>query len=350
MANHAIIIESAGKPELIEASIPALRDDYILVKVKAVALNPTDILHIDHLAPVGTRVGCDYAGVVEEVGANVTKPFQKGDRVAGVAHGSNAVNHEDGTFAEVITVKGDLQIRIPDNLSFEEAATLGIGITTVGQALYQSLGLALPNDGEKDSSPILIYGGSTATGSLAVQYAKLSGKTVIATASAHNFDLVKSLGADAVFDYTSPTCASDIKKHTKGALKLAFDCISKGSSTQICIESLSDDGGVYTTLLPVPGDKVTSINDKVENKSTLAYTAIGEAIQFGPQQIPAIPAHFEFAKKFWTISEKLLAAGKVKVHQTAVNEGGSGLEGVLEGLKKVRAGDVRGKKLVYTLP
>lgn len=195
----------------------------------------------------------------------------------------------------------------------------------------------------------MIYGGSTATGSLAIQYAKLSGKSVIATASAHNFDLVKSLGADEVFDYTSSTCAGDIKNYTKGELTLAFDCISKGSSTQICVEALSDRGGIYTTLLPVPGDKVKAINDKVENKSTLAYTAIGEAFQFGPQQFPAIPPHFDFAKKFWTISEKLLADGKVKVHQHAVNEGGSGLEGVLEGLKKVRAGAVRGQKLVYTM-
>ncbi|KAK5046409.1 hypothetical protein LTR84_008211 [Exophiala bonariae] len=349
MANHAIVIKSAGKAELVEASVPTLREDYLLVKVKAVALNPTDILHIDLLAPVGARVGCDYAGVVEEVGANVTKSFKKGDRVAGVAHGSNAVHHEDGTFSGIITVKGDLQIHIPENLGFEEAATLGIGITTVGQALYQSLGLSLPGEGQKDLSPILIYGGSTATGSLAIQYAKLSGKTVIATASARNFDLVKRLGADEVFDYTSSTCASDIKKYTKGELTLAFDCISKGNSTQICIESMSDKGGIYTTLLPVPGDKVSAINDKVENKSTLAYTAIGEAIQFGPQQIPAIPSHFEFAKKFWSISEKLLADGDIKVHQLAINEGGSGLEGVLEGLKMVRAGDVRGRKLVYTI-
>lgn len=349
MANHAIIIESRGKPVLVEASIPALRDDYILVKVKAVALNPTDILHIDLLTPVGARVGCDYAGVVEEVGSKVTKSFKKGDRVAGVAHGSNAVHHEDGTFAEFITAKGDLQIHIPDNLSFEEAATLGIGITTVGQALYQSLGLPLPEEKESSSKPILIYGGSTATGSLAVQYAKQSGMLVVATASAHNFDYVKSLGADEVFDYNSPTCAADIKKYTEGELSLAFDCISKGNSTQICVEAIGEKGGVYTTLLPVPGEKVTAINAKVTNKSTLAYTAIGEAIQFGPQSIPAVPTDFEFAKKFWTISEKLLADGKVKVHQIAINEGGSGLEGVLQGLQRVRAGDVRGKKLVYKL-
>lgn len=79
---------------------------------------------------------------------------------------------EDGCFAEFAVVKGDIQMKIPDNVSDEEAATLGVGISTVGQGLYQSLGLPLPGSGSLDE-PILIYGGSTATGSLAIQYALL---------------------------------------------------------------------------------------------------------------------------------------------------------------------------------
>jgi len=67
-------------------------------------------------------------------------------------------------------VKGDVQIKIPENLSFEEAATLGVGITTVGQGLYQSLGLPMPGEAKADESKyILIYGGSTATGGLAIR-------------------------------------------------------------------------------------------------------------------------------------------------------------------------------------
>lgn len=72
----------------------------------------------------------DYAGIVEEVGTKVTKPFKKGDRISGVVHGGNMPHPEDGAFAEYITAKGDIQIKIPDNLSFEEASTLGVGITT----------------------------------------------------------------------------------------------------------------------------------------------------------------------------------------------------------------------------
>lgn len=68
--------------------------------------------------------------MVEEVGSKVTKGFKKGDRIAGFAHGGNAVWPEDGGFSEYITAKGDIQLKIPENLSFEEASTLGVGITT----------------------------------------------------------------------------------------------------------------------------------------------------------------------------------------------------------------------------
>lgn len=85
----------------------------------------------------------------------------------------NHSNHEDGAFAEHVTAKGDLQIKIPDFMTFEEAATLGAGIITVGQSLYECLELPLPDDPPMRPFPVLIYGGSTATGTLAIQLAKL---------------------------------------------------------------------------------------------------------------------------------------------------------------------------------
>jgi len=349
MPNHAIVIKATGDARLEEAPIPKLRDDYILVKVKAVALNPTDWKHIDYLADPGARVGCDYAGVVEEVGSKVTKPFKKGTRVSGFCHGGNAVYHEDGSFGEIITAKGDIQIEIPSNLSFEEAATLGVGVTTVGQALYQSLKLPMPNQPQAENTPLLIYGGSTATGSLAIQYAKLSGLNVVTTCSPHNFDYVKSLGADAAFDYSSKTCSNDIKAYTNNELKHVFDCISEGDSTKISVEAMSSEGGVYSTLLPISKMTVESINPQVTMKMTLGYTVVGEAFKFGPQPYEAKPEDFEFGKTFWELSRGLLADGKVKVHRSSVNEGGKGLEGALKGLQVMREGKVSGNKLVYTL-
>ncbi|KAH9221606.1 chaperonin 10-like protein [Leptodontidium sp. 2 PMI_412] len=347
--NIVIATQKPGEAAAVEASVPVLRDDYILVKVKAVALNPTDWKHVNWLTSEGARIGCDYAGIVEEVGSKVTKPFKKGDRIAGVAHGGNEVNHEDGAFGNIITVKGDLQIKIPDNLSFEEASTLGVGITTVGQGLYQSLQLPLPDKPATEKTYLLIYGGSTATGALAIQFAKLSGLTVAVTCSPRNFDYVKSLGADAAFDYSSPTCAQDIQEWSSGKISHAFDCISEGDSIKITVSAMSPSGGVYSSLLPVPADQVKGFNEKVESKSTLAYTAVGEAFNFGPNQIPAMPDHLEFGKMFWELSRGLLEEGKVKVHKPSVDKYGKGFEGILKGMDEMKSGNVSGEKLVFTL-
>lgn len=83
----AIVIVEKGKAEIQDVPMPALRDEWILVKVKAVAINPTDWKHIDYGgADPGSKSGCDYAGVVEAVGSKVTR-FKKGDRIAGSVHG-----------------------------------------------------------------------------------------------------------------------------------------------------------------------------------------------------------------------------------------------------------------------
>jgi NADPH:quinone reductase-like Zn-dependent oxidoreductase len=339
----AIVVGPPGQASVVsDRPIPTLRDDYILVKTVSVALNPTDWKHIAYHAPAGALIGVDYAGIVEEVGKNVKKAFKKGDRVCGFVHGGNAVQPEDGAFAEYIVAKGDIQIHIPDNLSFQEAATLGVGIVTVGQALYQSLKLVLPTEPIKEPVPVLIYGGSTATGVLAIQFAKLSGYNVITTCSPRNFDLVKSLGANAVFDYSDPNAAAEIRKYTNNNLKLVLDTISLESSAAFCDQAISTEGGDYSTLLPVRIERA-NVNDRL----TIAYTAVGEAFTFGELAVGAKPEDKEFAEMFWGLSEKLLVEGKVRVHRPRVLEGG--LKGALEGLEWLKEGKVSGEKLVYNV-
>lgn len=163
---------------------------------------------------------------------------------------------------------------------------------------------------------------------------------VITTCSPHNFDLVKSLGADAVFDYSDPDCARKIREHTNDSLRHAFDCISEGASPRICADALSSSGGAYSALLPVadfPRKDVSSAH-------TLAYTVKGEPIRFAGKDVPAQEAHFEFGVKFMAMAEGLLGEGKIRCLPT-VREGG--LEGVFGGLDELRNGKVSGKKLVY---
>ncbi|KAJ5493341.1 Protein TOXD [Penicillium diatomitis] len=337
-----IVVEPKKEGLVTDRPIPALRDDYVLVKNVSVGLNPTDWKHVAFLSPPGVLVGCDFAGVVEEVGKDVKKPWKKGDRICGFAHGGNAVQPEDGAFAEYIVAKGDVQIKVPDNLTFQEAATLGVGTLTVGQALYQSLKLALPTEPIKDQTPILIYGGSSATGTLAIQYAKLSGYKVITTCSPHNFDLVRSLGADSVYDYKDSESPAKIREETNNKLKLVLDCISLEPSAKFCEQAISTEGGEYSALLSVKVPR-----DNVNSRSTLGYTAMGEAFKFGNMDIPAKPEDLAHAKMFVPIAETLLAEGKVKVHPPKV--GKDGLKGVIEGMKLMKEDKVSGEKLVYNV-
>ena len=88
MSTKAIVCIEKGKAAIQDVPVPKLRDEYILVKVKAVAINPTDWKHVDRGgADAGARLGNDYAGIVQAVGPKVQKRFQKGDRITGVAHG-----------------------------------------------------------------------------------------------------------------------------------------------------------------------------------------------------------------------------------------------------------------------
>ncbi|EXJ77941.1 hypothetical protein A1O3_09100 [Capronia epimyces CBS 606.96] len=337
----AIVMQGEpGKASLVDRPFPKLRPGYVLVDVKAVALNPTDWKHIDFINTKGSLSGCDFAGVVAETGTGYSKQWKVGDRIAGFANGGNNLQPEDGSFAERIAVKADVAIRIPDSLSFEEAATLGVGVITCGQGLFQKMGLQRPSQPTTKGEFILIYGGSSATGTLGIQFAKLAGYTPITTCSSRNFDLVKSLGAVAAFDYKDPDVASQIKQFTNNDLHYVWDTISLPASAQLSAEVIAP-GGRYGSLLPVKFPR-----DDVKATDSLGYTAMGEPIERAGYSLPASTADFEFAKNWVTEVEALLQQGRLKVHPHKV---GKGLENVFDGLHLLRHDKVSGQKLVYVL-
>jgi len=169
----ALVLDGESASIVSDRPIPNLRLGYLLVKVKAVALNPTDWKHMTYINTPGCVAGCDYAGVVEKTGTGYSLPWKKGDRICGAAHGSNSLEKEDGAFAEYIVVKADVQHKIPEYMSFEDAATLGVAVLTCAQGLYQALNLSMPSTPSRDGQPILIYGGSSAMGTAGIQFAKL---------------------------------------------------------------------------------------------------------------------------------------------------------------------------------
>ncbi|THV46386.1 hypothetical protein BGAL_0390g00030 [Botrytis galanthina] len=344
--NYGIVKTAVGEASLQPIPIPRLRDDYILVKTIAVAINPTDWQTSKDKRP--HALGCDFAGIVVEIGRGVEKEWKKGDRIAGMAHGGNDIEPEDGTFATYIVVKGDVAFHIPENISFEEAASLGVGVTTVALGFYKYLSLPLlkfplSTFNPESEFPILIYGGSCATGTLAIQFAKLSGLQIITTSSPRNFGLLKSLGADHVLDYHDPNCGAEIRSLTKYKLHHVFDTIATQSSAQICADALSTSGkNIYVNLMGIEMPR-----DDVKNIFFLGYSVTGEEYEIEGEVWPAAPEDFELGKRAFVLLERLLENGLIKNHPVKIMHGG--LNGILEGMREMKEGNVSGEKLVYSV-
>lgn len=159
-----------------DVSLPLLEDDMILVKNEAVALNPVDIKLVGKLCTENAVSGMDFAGTVVALGQNVkaAADIKVGDRVCGAVQGMHSLTPAVGAFAQYVGAGDVVILKLPEHISFEEGASLGSGIATIGLALFQSLELPGTPDNPTDvPRDILVCGGSTATGTIAIQVLKL---------------------------------------------------------------------------------------------------------------------------------------------------------------------------------
>jgi NADPH:quinone reductase-like Zn-dependent oxidoreductase len=159
-----------------EASLPLLEDDMILVKNEAVAVNPIDTKLVGKLCTENAVAGMDFAGTVVALGRNVkaAAAIHVGDRVCGAVQGMHSLTPAVGAFAQYVGATDAVTLKLPEHMSSEEGASLGSGIGTIGLALFQSLGIPGTPDNPTDSPrDILVYGGSTATGTMAIQILRL---------------------------------------------------------------------------------------------------------------------------------------------------------------------------------
>lgn len=157
-------------------ALPSLEDDMIMVKNMVVGLNPVDTKMTGQLSTTGAISGMDFAGVVLAVGSKVSTatPIVVGDRVCGAVQGMHSLTPRVGAFAHYVGATDHVTLKLPESMSFEEGAAMGSGISTIGLALFRSLEVpGYPLEPAEKPRHVLVYGGSTATGTLAIQLLKL---------------------------------------------------------------------------------------------------------------------------------------------------------------------------------
>jgi len=283
-------------------------------------------------------MGCDLSGIVQEVGGDV-RHVKVGDKVGALLHGSRY--EHTGAFAEYAAAIGDVVWKKPDHLSHEENATFGVGNLTAIACLFQKLALPTPLK-HAPPFPFLVWSGATSVGQFAIQYAKLAGATVTATASPKNHELLKSLGATHVFDYRDPDVVKKIKEVTHNQLEYGIDCISEAESQAKSEESLGEKGGKIAIILR--NEKKT--RDDVEFVYELLYSAMGRPFTLRGKDFPAVPQDREFIRDFIKNEFNQLVQER-KVTPNALKLMSGGLSGIPEGLEYLKSGKASAEKLVY---
>src|SRR2546422_4287326 len=243
----AIVYTHYGSPDVLqltEVAKPTPKDDEVLVHVHAASVNAADwhLLRgtpfLARLAnglqkPKNTKLGADLAGRVEAVGRNVTQ-FQSGDEVFGCIP-----LHELGSFAEYVCAHEDAVALKPAKMTFEQAAAVPLAAFTALQGLRDKGQIKL---GQK----VLVNGASGGVGTAAVQIAKSFGTEVTGVCSTRNLEMVRSIGADQVIDYTQEDFTKNGQRYD-----LIFDAVGNRSVSD-CKRALSPNGmcaiAGFTTL------------------------------------------------------------------------------------------------------
>ena len=258
---RAIVARGHGGPKVLrteEVERPEARGKKVLMEVYATGVNPVDwrirrgdLRPLSYLMP--QRIpGRDVAGVVVEVGDEV-RGFEVGDRVFAMLDGASG-----GGYAEYAVAGEDAIARMPENLSFEEAAAVPLAALTAVQAIRDALREVTRNaphacdTGELARRRVLINGASGGVGTFAVQFAKISGAVVTAVCSAESAALAGELGADHVVDYKEENFARHEERYD-----VIFDVVGN-RSFGVCKRALRP-AGVYVTTEPGPRNFLSQV-------------------------------------------------------------------------------------------
>ncbi|KAF5359478.1 hypothetical protein D9756_003554 [Leucocoprinus leucothites] len=332
--DKALLLESRyGNLVLGESKVYQPGPGQLLLKVKATALNPAEWkiqkygVFVEQFPGV---LGSDLAGDVVAVGEGVTK-FKIGDRVLCQGQWIN----EYATFQEFTLADEYHLAKIPSNISYEQAASIPLGLATAFIAMYNSspFGASLVNpveasgQGHYKDEPFVVFGGSSSVGQFVIQLAKLSGfSPIIATASLKHTPFLKSLGATHVLDRNLPTDSlkAQIDIITNKPVKYVYDAISSPETQQAGNDILVPGGNLMLVNMPsvTPEDKTVT--------RVLAFRELEQNV--------------ELVKGLYTRMTEWIESGIIQPNRVELLPGG--LSGIVEGLQRLENNQVSGVKLV----
>ncbi len=319
---QAVVYHDYGSPDVLkceEIEKPTAGDDEVLIRIRAASVNPYD-WHFMRGTPYLVRVvsglrkpknrqlGVDVAGQVEAIGRNVTQ-FKPGDEVFGVSQGA---------FAEYACASEATLVTKPDNVTFEQAASVPIAAFTALQALRDK-GQIQP--GQR----VLINGASGGVGTFAVQIAKSFGADVTGVCSTRNVEMVRSIGADQVVDYSQEDFTKSGQRYD-----ILLDCV--GNHSLLSCRSVLTPQGICIMAGGSAGRWMIRAVARVVTALVLS--------QFVSQNLVMFLAKPN--KKDLTIIRKLMAAGIV----TPVIDKRYSLSEVSEAIRYLEQGHARGKVII----
>ncbi|KAI5120695.1 hypothetical protein M0805_007658 [Coniferiporia weirii] len=325
-----------GKWVIGPKDIPKPGPGELVVKIHATALNPVDWkirARNFFVEKYPVILGSDSSGTVEEVGESV-QGFAKGDRVLHQGYFSN----DKATFQQYAVVPAEITAKLPSNISFDQAASIPLGLATATIGLYRdrtqpSLQKLTPpwEEGGKglySGQPIIIFGGSTSVGQYVIQLARLSGfAPIITTASPHNAPYLTELGATHIVDRRADVQA-EVARLTSAPIALVYDAVSEADTQKQAWDLLAPGGA----LIAITSPKLDK--EKYPNK-----TLVNDI--YGNVHLPVMRA---LGVSLYAKLTELLRDGSIQPNRIKVLP--NGLAGIPDGLERMREKKVSGVKLV----
>ncbi|WWC62193.1 uncharacterized protein I303_104788 [Kwoniella dejecticola CBS 10117] len=343
--NTALVIQydSDNSPSLVKQDIPIQTPGkrQVLVKISHVAQNPTDIQSLDGRAfPAGGVLGCDFVGEVVELGQGVSK-FKKGDLISALVWGGEIEGK--GGYSQYCLAEEDIAFIVPRFISRESASTVPLALTTAWLALFSSNSLGIPKKVDSERS-ILVWGGSSSVGLYTIQLAKLFGFQIFTTCSPKHHDLVKSYGANHVFDYKEANVVDQIRSAAVHSdLVYTFDTIGTVQSSKQASECLEAGKGNLCTVRPGPAN-TEGVVGGTKISDVLVWTAFLKDHQYKDFKYPACQEDHDLAKELNTKIPRWLEEGSITPSNTKLY---NGLDCVEKGFQEYRDGHISAYKIVY---